>query len=229
MKNKLRMVCKYLKGLGLDKIGFRAEFDESGIQYLEIDINHEISDTIESIIDEIIESYQDKFYENGPGTLDSGNEWYNVYGDIIPGENKIIFNNIDFSGYATEDSGSYYDFDDYNEGDRQYDIFLEIQKFLNEIKKDSIRIIYNGSGDSGWVENYYQSDSGKGKLPEHITHLAYELLEDFGGWEINEGSQGVISISNNEIEIEHEWNTMDEYNEPLNIVITPETFNEQSK
>jgi len=226
MKNKLRILFKYLKGIGLDKIDFRVDFDESGIQHFEIDIEYEISDTVENIIYEIIEKYQDRLYEFGPSTLDNPNDYFRVSGEIIPNEGKFIFTKIDYQGYDTEGSGTYYDKGDYEEDESMYDTFIEVGKFLDEIKATSATVGYSGGGDSGAVDNNYESENGSGMIPSNIENICYSLLEEYGGWEINEGSQGNIVFTKDEIEVNHEWNTQEDYNEEINIVITLDTFSE---
>jgi len=226
MKNKLRILFKYLKGIGLDKIDFRVDFDESGIQHFEIDIEYEISDTVENIIYEIIEKYQDRLYEFGPSTLDNPNDYFRVSGEIIPNEGKFIFTKIDYQGYDTEGSGTYYDKDDYEEDESMYDTFIEVGKFLDDIRATSVTVGYNGSGDSGAIDINYESEIGSGIVPNDIENICYDLLSEYGGWEINEGSQGNIVFTKDEIEVNHEWNTQEDYNEEINIVITLDTFDE---
>jgi hypothetical protein len=47
---------------------------------------------------------------------------------------------------------------------------------------------YNGGGDSGYIESNFESGQ---PVPPEIEEWCYqELEENFGGWEINEGSQG---------------------------------------
>ena len=103
---------------------------------------------------------------------------------------------------------------------------FRVRKYLDEIKSDSITVTYEGGGDSGFIETNYESSNGGGSIPAVIENICYSLLEEFGGWEINEGSQGSIILSRDEIEVEHEWNVQEEHWEEANIVITPETFNE---
>jgi hypothetical protein len=225
MKNKLRIICKYLKGMGIDKAPFRIDF-ENGVQWFELDVPYDISDTIRYSISEILEIYEDDLYEIGPGSLNNPNEYFTVSGEIIPSENKIIIEGVDFQGYNTEGSGSHYDIEDYEEGESVYNYFIQVRKFLDEIKSDSITITYEGGGDSGYIQNHYESSNGGGDVPAGIEDICYKLLEEFGGWEINEGSQGSIMLSRNEIDVEHEWNVQEELWEEANIVITPETFNE---
>ena len=225
MKNKLRIICKYLKGMGIEKAPFRIDF-EGGIQLFELDVPYNISDTIEEIIKDILEIYEDKLYDIGPGSLDNPNEYFTASGEIIPSENKIIITEIDYQGYDTETSGTYYDKDDYEEGESVYDYFIEVGKFLDEIRATSATVGYSGGGDSGAVDNNYESENGSGIIPDNIENICYSLLEEYGGWEINEGSQGNIVFTKDEIEVNHEWNTQEDYNEQIDIVITLDTFSE---
>lgn len=225
MKNKLRILFKYLKGMGIDSVTFRVDL-ESGIQWFELNIEDNISNAIENIIQEIIEEYEDKLYELGPGTVDNKNDYFQVSGEIIPDEGKFIFTEIDYQGYDTEGSGTYYDKDDYEEDDSMYDTFIAVGKFLDEIRATSVTVGYSGGGDSGAVDNNYESENGSGIIPDNIENICYSLLEEYGGWEINEGSQGNIVFTKDEIEVNHEWNTQEDYNEQINIVITLDTFSE---
>ena len=94
MKNKLRILFKYLKGMGIDSVTFRVDL-ESGIQDFNLDTEDNVSSAIENIIQEIIEEYEDKLYELGPGTVDNPNDYFSVDGEILPNEGKFIFTNID--------------------------------------------------------------------------------------------------------------------------------------
>jgi hypothetical protein len=225
MKNKLRILFKYLKGMGIDNITFNVDL-ENGIQWFELGTEYNSSSAIENIVQEIIEEYEDKLYELGPGTLDNPNDYFRVSGEIIPDEGKFIFTEIDYQGYDTEGSGTYYDKDDYEEDDSMYDTFIEVGKFLDEIEATSATVGYSGGGDSGAVDNNYESENGSGMIPTNIENICYDLLSEYGGWEINEGSQGNIVFTKDEIEVNHEWNTQEDYNEEINIVITLDTFDE---
>ena len=211
--------------MGIDSVTFRVDL-ESGIQWFELNTEDNISNAIENIIQEIIEIYEDKLYDIGPGSLDNPNEYFTASGEIIPDEGKFIFTEIDYQGYDTEDSGTYYDKDDYEEDDSMYDTFIAVGKFLDEIRATSATVGYSGGGDSGAVDNNYESENGSGIIPDNIENICYSLLEEYGGWEINEGSQGNIVFTKDEIEVNHEWNTQEDYNEQIDIVITLDTFSE---
>ena len=57
------------------------------------------------------------------------------------------------------------------------------------IPEDNYLVLkYNGGGDSGYLESDF--DNGE-PVPTEVEEWCYQQLEDnFGGWEINEGSQG---------------------------------------
>lgn len=69
-----------------------------------------------------------------------------------------------------------------------------------------VRLDYTGGGDSGYIDNSFD---GGGRVPSLIEDWCYGRLEEnFGGWEINEGSQGFFTfdLNNNIIELEHTYN-----------------------
>jgi len=70
---------------------------------------------------------------------------------------------------------------------------------------------YSGGGDSGYIdENDEGRFDGVGGNMVAFYEYAYKILQrEYGGWEINEGSSGTITIDTIEKEyyIEHSWNT----------------------
>ena len=57
------------------------------------------------------------------------------------------------------------------------------------------RLDFNGSGDSGEIESTIYSDNGNFDSPSFFEDWCYRKLEsNYGGWEINEGSQGAFYI-----------------------------------
>ena len=215
MKKKFSALMAYLRAFKKDEIWFEIELVDGYIEYM--DINLDWIPTMEDIFREIVEMNTDRFYDNGPGTCDDPYSYFKVEGHIYPKENKIVFESVNFSCMGTEASGDYHDFNDYSEGDTMYDTFLTVRELLKKYKKDRFVVDYNGGGDSGYVE--LPPD-----YPNELEDISYYLLQSYGGWEINEGSQGTIEFTADEIEVNHEWNTEDNYTEDLNIIVTPETF-----
>jgi len=80
--------------------------------------------------------------------------------------------------------------------------YLEKLKPLIQFGFKSAEIEYNGSGDSGSIEdvaidyNKRSVTKEKGnKFEEILSDMCYEELEKhYGGWEINDGSSGVFHI-----------------------------------
>jgi hypothetical protein len=53
-----------------------------------------------------------------------------------------------------------------------------------------------------------------------MEDVVYTYLErSFGGWENNEGATGVITVTKQEIEIEHIWNTREQVDSDLHLEI----------
>jgi hypothetical protein len=67
---------------------------------------------------------------------------------------------------------------------------------LKSVYGDSCNCTYDGSGDSGWIQDMVDSSKGSKGLNEQLEYICYDLLEVFyGGWEINEGSNGSIDFN----------------------------------
>lgn len=224
MKKKFKMLMAYLKGFKKESINFEINISYQDIEEIHIYDNVDMTSTFYSYFESIVKEYTEELYDEGPGSVDNSSDYFYVDGDIYPSENKIVFNQVRFTEYGTEDSGTTYYFDDYTENDTIYNEFIEVRKFLDDKKITSATVSYNGGGDSGYIESTYESEKGTGDVPAGIEDICYSLLEEYGGWEINEGSQGTIVFTKDEIEINHEWNTeVDETNE-INIEITEDSL-----
>jgi hypothetical protein len=224
MKKKFKMLMAYLKGFKKDSINFELAMDETIIQETNIYDDVNMTSNFESYFDSIVEPYISKLYDEGPGSVDSASNYFRVMGEILPFENKITFNNIEYWEYGTESSGSEYSLDDYEESDNVYNYFLEIREFLNRINSDSATLTYNGGGDDGSIDSQYKTPNGGGPVPDGIKDIAYKLLSEFGGWEINEGSQGQIYLTKDKIEIDHEWNTENSDSVETDLTITEDSL-----
>jgi hypothetical protein len=80
-----------------------------------------------------------------------------------------------------------------------------------EVPDDGIlTVTYNGGGDSGYIESSFDETSDA--IPASIENWIYSQLElEFGGWEINEGSDGrvIFNFNNSTVEIDHIYNTIE--------------------
>jgi hypothetical protein len=58
-----------------------------------------------------------------------------------------------------------------------------------------VELNYDGSGDSGWIDDNVNSEKGSKRSTPQLETIAYEALEMFhAGWEINEGSSGSMKF-----------------------------------
>jgi hypothetical protein len=66
-----------------------------------------------------------------------------------------------------------------------------------------MKVEFSGGGDSGYIEDYGYDEKGNSHpIPASMEDFLYNMLEsNFGGWEINEGSQGQFEIYNKSSEI----------------------------
>ena len=78
-----------------------------------------------------------------------------------------------------------------------------------------MRLGYNGGGDDGSIESSFDNGS---PVPTEIEEWCYkELEEHFGGWEINEGSQGEFEFNfkTKVVDLRHSYNTQDSSSDTL--------------
>jgi hypothetical protein len=233
MKKKIQFLIAFIKSLKCEEFSISFEIDYNEVQYMNEPYckgksGLSLPSNVESIVEEIINHYADELYELGPGSAGdtSASDYFNVELAFNPEENKLFFNEITHTEYDTEDNSMSYDINDYEEDDGMYSTFMEVRKFLEHEGIEDMTISYNGSGDSGYIESDYTSKNKNGQIDEDIEHICYDLLEEYGGWEINEGSQGTIYFTKDEIEINHEWNTEESYTSDEIIEVKPEDFND---
>jgi hypothetical protein len=216
----------YLKKRGIETLQVDCDIEYNSVQYINYypDIDN-LPSFVENTIEEIIESYADELYDLGPNSIyDETSDYFSVNIEIEPEKQTMTFVSASVKSYDIESDGRYYEIGEFNKDTPMYNRFIEIQKFLKEQNLDEIFVDYNGGGDSGYIEGQFRSGNNSGDLSVEIEEIAYELLEEFGGWEINEGSSGNIRMSNDEIEIEHEWNVEIDNDIDLNIEITSENI-----
>lgn len=228
MKKKFKLLMSYFKSAGLDEVDFRFDSQRGSVDYIEIDVSFSIATPIQNIFEEILEMYVEQIVDEAEAEMtEEGSDYYNIYGTIDITKRKIIFENLDYTYYGSETTGMDYDKDDYEEDDSMYDRFVEVNKILTELNIDKMIVGYSGGGDSGYIDAEYRTEDGQsGGTPASIEDICYGLLEDYGGWEINEGSQGNIIFTKDFIEIEHEWNTEENDSIGLDITVDENSFDE---
>jgi hypothetical protein len=205
-KKYLGRIGRYLRSMGMDygDIQFEMEPDDDEISYREnyfpthFDNNYmaEIPAGLIPILKKII-SYVD----------DEG-----LYREL-PNDSNLIYQRFDITIYANEKKEisltHTYSFETQGEPQGiEYDDMIEEWEEkgvfnMTEIPEDNYMVLkYNGGGDSGYIESRFESGLRNPygeSVPTEVEEWCYQQLEEnFGGWEINEGSQGEFQFDFNE-------------------------------
>ena len=91
------------------------------------------------------------------------------------------------------------------------DLKEDFDGFFEQMGGENGRLIFEGSGDSGFLEDNIELSNGQSMdIPSFFETWCYDMLSEyFGGWETNEGSQGSFEINSRKkrIELNFEENT----------------------
>jgi hypothetical protein len=163
-------------------------------------------------LDRYIEDFMDVLKGNDEldtwvDTPDGGDTEIYAYNFEINPEERMVRIYGDYSYYAEgELEKNYYDTDELPE---------EVIGFLNTLSEEGhgeLEVDFQGSGDSGWVEEDGRTRKDDNyKIPDVVENYCYELLNKYPGWEINEGSQGKFYFDSSKIMVSFEF----QYNEEI--------------
>jgi hypothetical protein len=225
MKNKFNNLMGYFKVLNCKELDFNVTFDHKfPVDYNMICVGKNVdglSGLLEMTLLEICEKFGQELYDVGPGSSyseTSSDSNVNIFIDTK--SNSLIFKEITFIEYDTESDGLEREIDEIDDGNK-------IREFLLNAGLTEIKIGYTGGGDDGSLEYNYTTEDGKiGEVPNFLDDICYNLLEEFIGWEMNEGSAGKIIINSEVISISHNWNIEREYTNKINLIITKDSFDE---
>jgi hypothetical protein len=216
-KKYLGKVSRYLASLGMKygDIQFEMEADEEEISYsenyfpthFENNYTAEIPDGLVPILKKIIDYFDDaNLYGNLP---DGGYIDYQRFEITIDGVKREISLTHVYS-YNGEGDSTGIEYDDMIEEWEEKGVFN-----MTEIPEDNYLVLkYNGGGDSGYIESHFDSGARNPygePVPPAVEEWCYQQLEEnFGGWEINEGSQGEFQFDFNEktVILSHTYNTL---------------------
>jgi len=186
-KKYLRSVSNYLKSLGVNtgNIEFDVESGWDSVNWEEItqfsnrhgaEIPEGLIKILKKIIDYVVED--------------------DLAGHDIHEDSSWIRGEIDIDGDRQEITASEY-WTEYGTNDEITNTFEDEPKIFSELKElfedgnipEKLELTFNGGGDSGFIESNFNNTNIP--VPAGIEDYCYTLLEQgFGGWEINEGSQG---------------------------------------
>ena len=217
-KKYLGKVSRYLASMGMKygDINFEMEPDDEEISYSEygfpthFDNNYyaEIPDGLVPILKKIIDYVDDDgLYSNLPDGSDIDYQRFEI---TIDGVKKEISLTHIYSYYSEGDSTGI-EYDDMIEEWEEKGVFDD-----TSIPEDGYLVLkYNGGGDSGYIESDFENGEPS---PGAVEEWCYQQLEEnFGGWEINEGSQGEFQFDFNEktVILSHTYNIIEDRSNTL--------------
>jgi hypothetical protein len=209
-KKYLGKISRYLNSLGMSygEIQFEMEPDDDEISYrenyfpthFENNYNAEIPDGLVPILKKIIGYVDDDgLYSDLPNDGYIDYQRFDI--TIYTNEKKEISLTHSYS-YQTEGGSEGVEYDDMIEEWEEKGVFND-----TSIPEDNYLVLkYNGGGDSGYLESDFESGES---VPTEVEEWCYQQLEiNFGGWEINEGSQGEFQFDFNEktVILSHTYN-----------------------
>jgi hypothetical protein len=209
-KKYLGKISRYLSSLGMNygEINFEMEPEEDEIAYsenyfpthFENNYNAEIPDGLVPILKKIIGYVDDDgLYSDLPNDGYIDYQRFDI--TIYTGEKKEISLTHSYS-FQTEGDTQGVEYDDMIEEWEEKGVFDD-----TEIPEDNYLVLkYNGGGDSGYLESDFENRT---PVPTEVENWCYQQLEEnFGGWEINEGSQGEFQFDFNEktVILSHTYN-----------------------
>jgi hypothetical protein len=210
-KKYLGKVSRYLASLGMTygDIIFEMEPDDEEISYrenyfpthFENNYTAEIPDGLVPILKRIIDYFDDAdLYSNLPDGSDIDYQRFEITIDGVKREISLTH----IYSYFSEGDSTGIEYDDMIEEWEEKGVFND-----TEIPEDGYLVLkYNGGGDSGYIESDFENGE---RSPDEVEEWCYQQLQDnFGGWEINEGSQGEFQFDFNEktVILQHTYNTM---------------------
>jgi hypothetical protein len=214
-KKYLGKVSRYLASLGMTygDIIFEMEPDDEEISYrenyfpthFENNYTAEIPDGLVPILKKII-SYvdDDELYSELPNDGNIDYQRFEITIDSVKREISLTH----MYSYQIVGGSEGVEYDDIIEEWEEKGVFDDI-----EIPEDNYLVLkYNGGGDSGYIESHFDSGARNPygeSVPTEVEEWCYQQLEEnFGGWEINEGSQGEFQFDFNEktVILSHAYN-----------------------
>lgn len=216
-KKKLRVTSKYIKSMGYREGIIDLRFYDDGLPDLSQEIpfqgktfsNHhdlEIPEFLHPVIDKVLEHCENDS-DSWKRMIDAGDLNYTFLEISIDATTETLTVRFYWGYYEEGDTdGTSWSYEVEEEKESIKPLFNALVE--DDIDTSSVLILrYNGSGDSGYIENNFEDGQS---VPRIIEDWCYSELESLhGGWEINEGSSGYFEfdMKNNTVELSHTYMT----------------------
>lgn len=215
-KKLLRSFSRYAQSWGLSEATLLIYLDGSDLDDAPIP-NHfdnayrvKVPESLVNLLEVITKKVSTNFYES-PDVDDLNSESIEIR---IDNEDEQIEYVHSYSYYQESDTEGVTWTKEENE-DTINTLTKAFKKGDLDYDKTFYELRYNGSGDSGYIEDNFESGES---VPDEVQQWCYDKLEsNFGGWEINEGSfgefifnlgDGVVNLAHTSNYEENESNTI---------------------
>ena len=185
-KKELLVFLKYIKSYGSDTAYSNLHYYGGSVDYYDNEIRSGLGKIIKTypsivkVVGELIDQIDLDDVE-----FESENDSNHVEIEFFSSEKKIMITVYE-TVYDTEPASTSGSISELENDD------------LNDLKEKGVTLVeitYNGGGDSGFIDEDMEVDSKETvKVSAGIENVCYNILQEFGGWEINEGSQGKITF-----------------------------------
>ena len=212
-KKYLQRVCRYLGSLGMTNGIIEFEFDYSEFDCEDVNwkqittFSNNYTAEIPDVMIEISKKLLNYVCENDlirTPDVDDIN-WQRIEIDLDC-EDSTISVVLDYNYYDTGDTETdTRSLEEEEENESLREVF-DVLEDDPDIQDRILTIDYSGGGDSGYLEDSFNNGDS---VPAVVSDFCYNMLENrFGGWEINEGSQGhfEIDLDKKEISLNHTYN-----------------------
>jgi hypothetical protein len=204
----LNVFSHYCKGYGVKEVTREFFFQYGNEEWSDNDWSSpqlrtsiESYSSIDSLLEFLINEY--KLYYMG----DESDNQLNVTFDVDCVENVM-------SIYAFEEAYQYIDSGSESDADEDEDLL----SFFTEMKNrgvSSATVDFSGGGDNGYINDTLTLSTGSNDdIPSGVKDFLYNMLNSHqGGWEIDDGSQGVFTFDFEEgkLILDFQLNTRENY------------------
>jgi hypothetical protein len=172
-------------------------------------------DRINEVLDQIID--QNELFENSVTDCEYRGQ---LVFNIDCKERTLTVNAWEWQ-YGTNESSASWTLEEIKEDDEDYyNEVIQVFEMLGDGRTASVS--FEGSGDSGSLNDYMDIEGQSEDISAGLEDLLYKLLSNhYDGWENNEGASGdfIFNPSDGEIQLEFLENTEEEVSVPLNFTI----------
>lgn len=206
MKRLFLLILRYMAAARKETLHIKMYIEDYD-NIFEITLDHDYHIKVPSFIDtfckKLVEKYINEFVVYSEG------DRVDLSCDINLKKQSFSLN-LEYFDTGEEHTGDDGEFDD-----KKMSQYVDMFEFFKSRNLNELSVDYYGGGDSGDLESWTsnQGTISSYEIPDSVSNVFWRILENaYSGWEINEGSKGVITINlidNDQIvyNISHTWFT----------------------